>query len=280
MNRGILDHTAPSPYRYRVLVPFLLQPITAVAGHFMADELAFRRIYDVYYLLAFVSLLQTLRWYLRLWYTDQEALIGALLVAATLPITLRNNFFEPASFIEPSLLTIALVWTYRGAVWRVLPLTVLGSFVRETAVFIPIACWFAASTSSVKIPRGTPTAMALVSLILSTAVFAGLRWRFGEGLHVTLADVWAINTGREGFLAAVVNVALFLGGAGWILVLVGYGQAPQFVRRAMRFAPIYVAAVAIGGVWYEVRLLMLLYPVLVPCAMAALFPIDASRLSR
>jgi hypothetical protein len=269
-HREIIQHTAPSPHRYRVLVPFALQPAIAAAEHVMAPSLAFRRVYDVYYLIAFALMLVTLRQYLRSWYSDDQSLIGALFVASTLPIVLRQHYFEPASFLEPSLITIALLWTYRGLAWRVVPLTIIASFTRETAVFIPVACWFAASASAVKYPRGTMTAVTFSSLMLSAVIFAGLRWRLGVAPHVSLADVWTINTGGEGLLAAFVNVSLFLGGAGWILVVAGYRRAPVFVQQALRFTPIYVATLAVWAVWYEVRLLMLLYPVLVPCMLSAI----------
>jgi hypothetical protein len=259
-----------APHRYRVLVPLTLQPIIAVAGRFMTSEQAFQRVYDVFYLIAFAVMLLALGTYLRSWFTEDQALVGILLVAATLPIALRNNFFEPASFVEPTLMTIALLWTYRGQAWRVVPITVVASFTRETAVFIPVACWFAAAGSAVAYPRGTMTKIAVAALACSVAIFGGLRWWLGIAPQISIADVWAINTGREGLLAALVNGSLFLGATGWILAAAGYRGAPVFVRRALRFAPIYLAAVAVFGVWYEVRLLMPLYPVLVPCVLSAI----------
>jgi hypothetical protein len=274
-HRAIVDHTAVSPHRYRILVPLVLQPAIAVTGRRMTPELAFRRVYDVYYLVAFACMLLALRSYLRSWFTEEQALIGALFVAATLPIALRNNYFEPASFLEPSLLALALLWTSRGRMWRVVPLTVVASFVRETAVFIPIACWLAAGSSADL--RSRRTIVMASALALSALVFAGLRWTLGAAPHISFASVWQINSSREGAFAAIVNITLFLGGAGWLLAGVGYRRAPRFVQHAMRFSPLYVASIAVWAVWYEVRLLMTLYPVLIPCVLAAMFPRPENR---
>ena len=62
-------------------------------------------------------------------------MIGALLVAATLPITLRQHVFAPWSLLEPSLLTLALTNVALGerSLMRVLVLTIIASVNRETA---------------------------------------------------------------------------------------------------------------------------------------------------
>jgi len=271
VHRAMVDHTASSPHRYRVLVPMLLQPVVQAAERWTAPDLAFRRVYDVYYLAAFAAMLLALYAFLRRWYPQAEALVGPLLVAATLPIALRNNYFEPASFLEPTLLTLALSWTCDGRHWRIVPLTAVASLSRETAVFIPVACWFAVNGWSLRSFNRTATAAALTATAASAAIFASLRWWLGAAPHIPLSDVWAINVGWEGSHAALTNVTLFLGGTGWLLAAAGFRRAPAFIRRASRVVPFYLAAVAVWGVWYEVRLLMTLYPVLVPCVVAGLF---------
>ena len=137
-------------------------------------------------------------------------------------------------------------------------------------MFIPIACWLAAGSSTDL--RNRRTIVMASALALSAMVFAGLRSALGAAPHISLASVWAINSSREGAFAAIVNVTLFLGGAGWLLAAVGYRRAPRFVQHAMRFSPLYIASIAVWAVWYEVRLLMTLYPVLIPCVLAAMFP--------
>jgi hypothetical protein len=64
---------------------------------------------------------------------------------------------------------------------------------------------------------------------------------------------------------------LFLGGTGWLLAILGFGRAPRFVKRTTALLAVYLPAYLIFGYWYEVRLLMPLYPVLLPLALSGLY---------
>ena len=70
-------------------------------------------------------------------------------------------------------------------------------------------------------------------------------------------------------MAATTNVALFAGVTGWGLAAAGWRHAPPFVRQQAWIAGLYLPIVAVFGVWYEVRLLMPLYPLLIPAIVAA-----------
>ena len=69
---------------------------------------------------------------------------------------------------------------------------------------------------------------------------------------------------------AAFNITALLG-AFWIFALFGLPRAPAFVRRSALVIPAYLAVVAIWGIWWEVRLLMPLYPLLLPLALSYLF---------
>lgn len=69
---------------------------------------------------------------------------------------------------------------------------------------------------------------------------------------------------------AAFNITLLLG-VFWIFALFGVLRAPAFVRRSALVIPAYLATVAIWGIWWEVRLLMPLYPLLLPLALSYLF---------
>jgi hypothetical protein len=63
------------------------------------------------------------------------------------------------------------------------------------------------------------------------------------------------------------NGSLFLGGF-WLFAVLGFRFAPRLVRQAALIVPLYLVVIAIWGVWNEVRLLMPLYPVLIPLGMS------------
>jgi hypothetical protein len=101
---------------------------------------------------------------------------------------------------------------------------------------------------------------------------------------VTIADVWRMNVSDQGIRTTIPNVALFLGISGWILAMLGFARSPAFVRRTGWLAVAYIPAYAIWGYWYEVRLLMTLYPIVVPALLSCLYsptqPRDETTVSR
>src|SRR6476659_9236375 len=90
------DHLAvvrgegPDPYRYRVLAPLIIHAVTKPLTAFVSYDTAFHAVSAVFYFSALLLLLWVLETYLELWFTEEQALIGVLLVGCTLPITLRQ----------------------------------------------------------------------------------------------------------------------------------------------------------------------------------------------
>jgi len=259
--------TAPAPYRYRVLVPYAIAPLVALADRVWPHEVSLHRIDAIFVFTALAAMLWSLFIYLRNWYPPQLALIGALLVAATMPIALRHHFYSPYSLVEPTFLILGLHAIYHERVRPVLILAVLASLNRETGILIPIASLIHEWRSGTH-GRRFMTAMAGVGLSILT--IAALRLSLGPAPEsITLDAVRAINLSPEGLATAVTNVALFAGITGWVLAAAGWRRAPPFVRQQAWIAALYLPIVAVFGVWYEVRLLMPLYPLLIPAIVAA-----------
>jgi hypothetical protein len=103
------------------------------------------------------------------------------------------------------------------------------------------------------------------------AAFWGLRYFLGSTSHIlTTGELLARNTTRAGLFYTFVNGGLFLGGL-WVFAFWGFTYAPYFIKRVTFIIPLYLLSVIIWGVWCEVRLLMPLYPVLVPLGLSFLY---------
>jgi hypothetical protein len=110
--------------------------------------------------------------------------------------------------------------------------------------------------------RDTLRALGLV--VLSTAIFAGLRLVRGSADPVDqLPDVIRRNLERNNLIAAILGIPLVLG-VGWVYAVGGLRSAPKFLQGIARVVPWYLVAFAIWGWWREVRILTSLYPILVP----------------
>jgi hypothetical protein len=266
-HRLILTHGERPPAQYRVLVPYLLDPPIRFFANYMPYEKSFGRVYAAFYLAAMTGILYSLFAYLRIFFTDEQALVGALVPAATMPMALRSYDYAPYSQLEPIFFAVGLILMYRRRhVWLGL-LIALATINRETGIFLVLLFMVVLPLTLKRLRIGA------VYLMIWAATYFGLRWVIPAGppRYWTLDTVWYGNTHEwNQILISLVNVAL-LYGAFWIFALLGLPRAPRFVRRSAIIAPPYIVTVGAWGVWTEVRLLQPLYPIIVPLALSFLF---------
>jgi hypothetical protein len=269
-HRAIVDGVAQDPYRYRILAPAVIDATTWVAARFAPYGTAFAAAEAAYDAVALMLMLALLYRYLRCWFAEDAAMVGMLLVACTMPIALREHGYSPGSLLEPSLMTAALLCVMTNPIGLVPLITVVATLNRETAVLIPLAVVCAASDRP---HAGRVFVYAAASLLLWIATFVALRAWIGPAARaVTLAEIWHLNLSAWGRAKAMANVPLFAGVVGWLLALAGFFRAPAVVRRTAAVAVAYLPVYAVFGLWFEVRLLMPMYPILVPLMLSALYP--------
>ena len=275
LHSQIIKGTAPSPYRYRILVPVIAEALRGALGIAMPTKAAFLLAYAIYDLIAISSLLVLLFYWLRTWFNSAQALVGVLFVAATMPVALQDHYFQPWSLLEAALFTAALL-VIHGRRYLLLSIIVaVAALNRETAILIPIAFL---ATLDVKGLLSSGPARDLRPILLFGGLcaiwavgFFGLRELRGPAAGVEpVHDLFARNITRANLLLAFRNGGMFLGGF-WVFAALGLRCAPAFIRRSVLLIPLYVAAISVWGVWYEVRLLMPLYPLLIPLGLSFLY---------
>lgn len=275
LHNQIIAGTAPSPYRYRILVPFAAEVLTKALSVLWSTKAAFLRSYALYDLLAVFFLLAMLFFWLRIWFNREQALVGVLFVAGTMPIALQDHYFQPWSLLEAGLFSAALLAIHKKRYWLLAFLVALASLNRETAVFIPLAFLL---TIEIKSHLNTnsqddwsPILQFVGLLLIWALVFWGLRYFRGSAPPIeTIAGLLALNATKGSLFYTFVNGSLFLGGL-WVFALLGFRYAPSFIKRVALIVPFYLMTVMVWGVWHEVRLLLPLYPVLVPLGLSFLY---------
>jgi len=266
MHNGIVNRTGLAPERYRVLVPYLLdKPIRWLAPQ-VGYAKAFGQVYAVFNWLALSAILYTLYFYLSEYFSSEQALVGTLIVASTLPITLRYYNYAPYSLLEPAFVSIGLLCIRRQAYGWFAVVVAIATLTRETAIFL--VCFFVAT-----MPRGARhMRLAVGYAAVWAAIYMAVRWYAGEaGRYFDIATVWYENTHRvDQLVMALINWGLWLG-AFWFFAALGYKYAPPFVQRTALVLPLYIVTVLVWGFWTEIRLMMPTYPVLIPLALSYLF---------
>jgi hypothetical protein len=192
-----------------------------------------------------------------------------------MPVALRDHYFQPWSILEAGLFTAGLL-CIRDRRYRLLALIVaLASLNRETGIFIPLAFLFAVAGAKAEDgasrPKGWNAALLLGGYVaIWAAAFFGLRLLLGDAPETeTIGGLFARNLIKPAIFRTAVHLALIFG-AFWIFAAAGFRRAPAFVKRTALLAPLYLAAVALWGIWYEVRLLMPLYAIVVPLGLSFL----------
>ncbi|MEW6111550.1 MAG: hypothetical protein AB1664_05415 [Thermodesulfobacteriota bacterium] len=276
LHQAIIEGTAESPYRYRVLVPHATEGIIRLIAPSMGYTKAFVASYLLYDWAALSFLFVALFAYLRTWFTNGLSLAGVFFVAATIPLAFRHQFFQPWSLLEPGFFALAL-WCIRMRREALLTVVIaLAVLTRETAIFIVFAYLLTATDPSNSHPdRWWPpsprtTIRFFLYLLLWVLISVGLRLALGEApLSVPIAEALEHNLKTASLLYTARSWALFMGFF-WVLAALGLKYAPPFVRRSAWVIPPYILAVLTFGIWYEVRLLMFLYPVLIPLGLSFL----------
>jgi hypothetical protein len=270
LHQQIIEGDAPAPYRYRVLVPAAVEALRRVIAVVLPPQRSFIAAYAIYDFVAIAFLLVALYARLRRWFRWEAALVGILFVASVIPEVFTDHYFQPWSMLEAGLLCAALMLAEKRRFGWAAAITALATLNKETAFIIPAAVALMYVGRGIAGSRRGLAAGAL-SGVVWLAVYLGLRFVLGRAPFVEPpSTIVARNLAPHNLARAALHAALFFG-ALWVFVALGWRRAPGPVRRAARSVPVYLAAVAVWGVWYEARLLMPLYPLLVPVALAYVF---------
>ena len=254
--------TAESPYRYRILVPWVAEAASRVVGLEAA--------YVVFYFVVFPVALCSLLRLLKVWYATSVAVIGTVLLASVLPLAFRDHYFQPATWLELVLMIWALQLLVRPSVdlRAYAALSMVAAMNRETGVLLGLL--LVAVTWPVAPARRCMTAIVAVAPL---ATYAALRINRGNAPPAE-HDLLARNF--HDLPTAVLQVALF-GAAFVFLAVIGWRAAPLLLRRAAWIVPVYLVLIGLFGVWRQVRLLVPLAPIAVGLALAGITRLDADE---
>jgi hypothetical protein len=279
LHQHIIAGTAASPYRYRVLVPFIGEVLRLGFATILSPSKSFLLAYAIFDLLAIVFLLLIFFAYLQLWFSREQAFIGTLFMAGMMTLVFKDHIFQPWSFLEVGLFTASLYLMVTKKPLLLGIVVAVASLNRETGVFIPLTYLITSLDFKSIFKNGIPALrkqartiwLSLAFFSIWLVIYLGLRWLLGSAPQVNSVEaLYSQNTSSKNLLYALLNWILFFG-AFWIFPILGYKHAPEFLRRVLIIVPFYLLSVLVWGVWYEVRLLMPLYPVLIPLGMAFVF---------
>lgn len=278
-HQAILAHTADAPFRYRVLVPFLVEILIQTLATLISYKKAFVLSYAVYEFAAIFLILATLFVYLKEWFSKEQSLIGVLFVAGTMTVALRDHCYQPWSLLEASFYTLALWCCYRKWYGWFGLVVVLSALTKESTVFILLIFLFTA----IRKPISKRNLLLFCFYCFCWfSIFVFLRYFFGMdidpthllgyfGFKLDLTYGWVHNTDPLNLKLALLHIGLIFG-IFWVFAVLGFKKAPHpFLKRVLFVLPFYLVVWSRMGLWWEVRLLMLFYPFIIPLGLSYLY---------
>lgn len=307
-HQAILSGTGESPYQYRVLGAWVAQGVVAALEPMVGYRRAFHVAYLLWNLAGAVALFLGQFLLLRRWFRAETALWVSLALVPGLLYSFGhpNYFYMPSSTVEPAFVVWILIWALDGRTAWVLGAVALASLNRETALvpaLMAVAIWFPRSqgdgVAAVPDPHGIPTGTGTVQptngagrdaagsgtrwvrlagpLVLWAVLYGSLRLAFGtRPAFYTLGEIFERNATFGALFFAAVHLTLFLGPLWWAAAR-GLGRAPAALRRASLTLPLAALLFLVFGIWREVRVLLMVMPLLVVLAAFGVVGPEGSR---
>ncbi len=256
--RGVMDCfdnvnplTAPAPFRYRVLAPF-------VEGVFSPTSEPYRAyIVDaVFHGLLVALLIPALYMWLKRFLEPSRALVGVFIVCVCFMLSFQLYMPFGTTIIELLLLVYALNVIDRSfAVYAVL--LAISALNRETAVLLVgiYAAWHGRAGW-----KG-----ALLLFTIWAVITLGLHLALGAAPHI-----YGFQNTLERNLESVAQAILYNTPLVvlWMMTATRYRTSTGTLQRFAWVALAYGVCVAVGASWVEIRLWLVILPIVLPIALS------------
>ena len=264
---------AVEPYRTRLLVPWIVVGLNNL-DDLTLNVLGVAQFQRLFYVLSFALLMLLIRLMLTsLGYGKGVGLAGAFLTAALLSIALREHVYQAWSWLEGVTFALAVILSLR--LQKMLPfvlLVVAASLNRETAIFIPLIPLAVAIARWRTSQRWRLIRLAVVGIVAAVVVRIGLMFVWpGPTTERTIAIETIREWNQQLPRLTIENLSIFLGGliVATIIALLLRNPPRESVWIAALTVPPLVSVWLYYSLWWEVRVLLPVFILLLPIALSA-----------
>lgn len=244
----IINGVAASPYKYRILVPYL----TEMLSRFMPLEVA----YMSYFLFSISLFLLTLYYWIKLYTKPQTSLLITILFAALLPLYLKDHLFQPWTLFESLVFVLTLFLLKYDKNILLGFAIIIATLNRETGIFIVSLYGLNQFGKIMNRELNREKFIFVVYTFLWITTYGSLRFFLGNSFHVTpILDILNSNLTIRSLFLTVFNWTFSLGIL-WYFFLIGLSYEDGFLSKIKYLIPFYIIVIMVFGVWYEIRLLI------------------------
>ena len=255
----IVTGKGPYPDQYRLLSYFVAYGLMILGVPFAMAHVLVRFVFTATSLFVFHR-------YLSGWVRPPWALLGLFMLAAVLPLSFLFYFMQPTDPLN--------MLVFFGAFWALqrerdgwlIPLVVVGTLNRETALLLPL---LHALVRWGRAPLARWLPLCLISAGIGAGIYVTLRMLVGlkaPYAPTSFVQYWAMNAGDPLALIQLLgffNLGLWLAWRDW-------RSQPEFLRRAAWIVPVFFAIHFSVGKIREIRLFLPLLAVVIPLTLLSL----------
>ena len=278
LHRLILSNEAQPPYRYRVLYPYATAGLGWALRHtplslFYAPANLLDTAQFCVVIVALAAAYIAFSTFLLEWFSETEALLGTVILAALIPSTVTGYYMD-GDFVTLALYALGLLGFVRGRIRWVSLIFLVGGLHRMQLVFLAVLyVAFEAARGRLlerKVVQNTGAYLVIFGIVHylvrdvrgdAPTDYTAFRHIYGN-LHM-LPKIW----GLWGSIVAPIAV----------LALVGFGRKPRFLQYAAVALVPYLAVFPFKGNMWELAKALPIFLILIPMALFTLSPSASSR---
>jgi len=252
---SIIHLQALSPYKYRILSPFLIEGIIFLLP--FDYEISLLISYQIFYFISILLFLFVQFNYYNNWFNQSVSFFGILLSSNALYFTFEKFGGHPWAITEVIFIVLFLDALFKNKFKLVIFVLLLASLNRETAVILPIIYFL--------VTKNKKNSIILFAIWLF--IFVSFRLILGVENHViSLNDIYLNNISAQSLLILLQKL-FFMFGLIVFLILISRKSIHVFHKRTIPILIPYLGLISFWGVWVEVRLFIALLPLLIPMSL-------------
>lgn len=260
--QSVINQTATSPSRYRVLIPYVFDYFVPTASENIFTYTTMMGLVATIMVGVFVVVFYA---WLRVWMDDGLAITNLLALTVILAAMFHAVWviYDVTAILEVMLVIVGLVlmqYQVRGWRWWLIPVLILAMLNRATGGIIALM-FFAIRFDE----QREDWLWSAVYVGVAGAVFVGLRWWLGSATAETGSFEGTLFILRANRAEAILWNAAIL--PLFVLAMMNYRHLPHILRRALWTVPIYTFALLWRAEINEIGLWLTVMPVVIPAAL-------------
>ena len=261
------DGVNNAPWKYRILDQILSASFQLILNIIFNNKISFQLSYIILNIISIFLFLLLCYYYFREFFNNSTSIIGILLIGILLNIHLKDLFIAN-TILDSVFFVLALLLIKKEKNYFLIPLLLIAGINRETSIIILVI--FFINVIFLKKINFKNYLLGFYLALTYLFVFFGLRLILGEAEHMAkydgnhfLYNTFYANLQLEHLIKALFYNFMFFGFL-WIYIFKEFKFLNNNLKKNYLILLFYLPLIWVFGAWHETRLLIPMYPIVIP----------------